>query len=179
MNCQGIARIIDSGSFGAISAADRRDAEAHAQGCRLCAPQWIIHSRLAASPVPAVPPQLSTRCLALAAPTRQAPASHRAPRTMVVVISLVTLAAAASMLGVSLSGKLAPQRESMATFTELPASSTSQASGDPAGASGQPSPAVTQAPPTSNTQRDFPLFPRPSPTLRGPAGCWCPAANGA
>jgi hypothetical protein len=154
MNCEGIARIVDSGRFGALNAVDRRDAEAHAQQCRQCAPLWIMHARLAASPVPDMPPELSKRCLALITAAGQVPASHRAPRLVIVVTSLVALAAAASMLGVSLSSKLTPHHDAALTSFTVPG-----ASGNPSAAAGQAFPAAMQAQAASSIQRGIPLFP--------------------
>ncbi|MEO8315766.1 MAG: hypothetical protein ABI645_13355 [Pseudomonadota bacterium] len=157
MNCQGVAHLIDSGNFSAIDAADRHDAEAHAQQCRHCAPLWFTHSRLAVSPVHAMPPDLSRRCLALVTAAGKIPAPHRAPRLVVVITSLVGLAAAASMLGVGLSSKLAPQHELVTGFAVPPVSTMPRAGGDPSAAPEQQMPAATQA--ASITQQGIPVFP--------------------
>jgi hypothetical protein len=160
MNCQDIARLIDGGSFVAINATDHQDAEAHAQHCRRCALLWITHSRLAVSPVPAMPPDLSRRCLALVAAAGKVPAPRREPRMVIVVTSLVALAAAASMLGVGLSSKLAPHHdEPLTTFIAPEGSPMPVVSGDPSSAAGQALPVATPAPAASNAQRDIPLFP--------------------
>jgi hypothetical protein len=162
MNCQDIARLIDGGSFGAINATVRQDAEAHAQQCRRCKLLWITHSRLAVSPVPAMPPDLSRQCLALVTAAGKLPASHRAPRMGIVVTSLVALAAAASMLGVSLSSKLASQHdEPLTSFAAPPVSSIPAANSDPSVAAEQTLPTATQSQVASNTQWDIPLFPPP------------------
>jgi hypothetical protein len=160
MNCQDVARLIDRGSFGAINATDRQGAEAHAQQCRRCALLWISHSRLAVSPVPAMPPELSRRCLALVTAARKVPVSRRAPRLSIVASGLVALAAAASMLGVGLSSKLAPNHdEALTTFIAPPASLMPVASGVPSSAAAQALPVATQAQVASNAQREIPLFP--------------------
>jgi hypothetical protein len=160
MNCQGVARIVDTGRFDSLNATDLQDAEAHAHQCRHCAPLWIMHSRLAASHVPGMPSDLSRHCLALVTAAGKVPASHRAPRLVIVVTSLVALAAAASMLGVNLSDKLAPHHdESLTSVTMPPVSSMPAASGDPSADAGQAMPAATQAQAASSTQQGIPLFP--------------------
>jgi hypothetical protein len=159
MNCQDITRLIDGGSFGAINAADRQDAEAHARQCRRCTLLWITHSRLAVSPVPAMPPDLSRHCLALVTAAGKLPASRRAPRMVLVVTSMVALAAAASMLGVGLSSKLAPSFDAPLAGIPVPlVSATPGTSGAPDAASGE-LPAATQRQAASNAQRDIPVFP--------------------
>ena len=161
MNCHDIARIIDSGEFSAVADSVRRDAEEHALSCRHCARLWMPHSRLAVAPVPEMPPDLSRHCEALVAAAAKGSASHRAPRMVLVVTSLVALAAAASMLGVGLSGKLAPHQDAPPPgFTVQPASVPGE-SGGPSGAAGQALPTVTQAQAASNTSGDLPLFPPP------------------
>jgi hypothetical protein len=109
MNCQDIARLIDSGKFSALSASDKRDADAHAQGCSHCAPLWIMHSSVAGTRPPAMPAELSVRCLTLAAAGRQASSPRRVSRVMMVVGGLVVLAAAASMLMVNVANAPSPQ----------------------------------------------------------------------
>jgi hypothetical protein len=162
MNCHNIARIIDSGEFSAVSDSDRRDAEEHALSCRHCARLWIPHSRLAVSPVPEMPPDLARHCQALVAAAAKGSVSHRAPRMVIVVTSLIALAAAASMLGVGLSSRLAPHQDApLPSFSVPPVSPVPGESGGPSGAAGQALPTVTQAQAASSTSGDLPLFPPP------------------
>ncbi len=97
MNCQDISRLIDSGSFSALPETQRREGEAHARGCRHCAPLWFAHAPLATMHIPPMPAEFAVRCLTLAA-ARTAAQPRASRRTIVVVGSLIVLAAAASML---------------------------------------------------------------------------------
>lgn len=109
MNCQDIAPVIDRRRFGALTDAERRDAEAHARSCAHCLPLWFAHAHVVAMPIPSMPPELARRWRKQAA---AAPAAVQgaAPRRQIVVIAgLVALAAAAGMLLVKTADAPAPQ----------------------------------------------------------------------
>jgi hypothetical protein len=97
MNCQDVARIVDTGSFSQLSDPHRRDAEAHARSCPHCAPAWAAHARLAGLQIPPLPAELVTRVRTLAA----LPPSVRGGygvRRLTLVGGFAALAAAAGLL---------------------------------------------------------------------------------
>jgi hypothetical protein len=119
MNCQDITRLIDSGKFSAITANDKRDAEAHAKTCSHCAPLWIMHASLSSTTRPPMPAELSVRCLTLAAAGKQASSSRRVSRVTAVIAGLVVLAAAASMLATGLFDTSRPPEMSRASEPKI------------------------------------------------------------
>jgi hypothetical protein len=98
MNCQDIARIIDTQRFSSLTANEKQAAEQHARCCCECAPRWAAHAQLAEQPIPPMPADFAMRCrtLAAAAPVRVT-ASARG-RRLALVGSFVIVAAAAGML---------------------------------------------------------------------------------
>jgi hypothetical protein len=103
MNCQDIARIVDTGGFGGLSEAERDAAEAHALSCRSCAPAWGVHSRLARLRIAPMPAELAVRCRTMAALPARAQ-DRPSLRRLTVVGGLVALAAAAGILAIRIAG---------------------------------------------------------------------------
>jgi hypothetical protein len=129
MNCQDITRIVDARSLDTLTDIERRDAETHARACPHCAPLWFAHSRLAAARIPAMPPELSVRCLTLAARAHTSAPRHASRRIMVVVGSVIVLAAAAAMLTTKLINP--PASQSQDSANAAPQSSTPPATPQP------------------------------------------------
>lgn len=162
MNCQDVARLIDSGNCSALTHEALREAEDHASSCRKCAPLWLAHKHIEALAIPQVPPDLLTRCLALADGGELAYRSGRNRRVTIVVGCVIALAAAAAMLvknildvpstqegeaaGVALSGA---GEEAVAPPAEDPVDTI------------QPAAPATAPQAATTTQGDIPLFPPP------------------
>lgn len=107
MNCEDISRIADTGSFGALTEAERREAAAHALTCRRCAVVWSAHLQLAALVTPPMPEEVPLRLQALAGLPAQS--QRRYPlRRLTVIGGLVALAAAAGVLTWRLDGSTSP-----------------------------------------------------------------------
>jgi hypothetical protein len=116
MNCQDISRIADSGRINALDDKERRAADEHVLACRSCAAVWGVQARLAMLPVPSMPAELRLRCRAsamLPAQTRTA----RGTRRLVLIGSVLGLAAAAGILLMSMQGTDAPAPASIAAAT--------------------------------------------------------------
>jgi hypothetical protein len=94
MNCQDIARIVDTGSIRIRGQEEYGAAELHARSCRDCAAIWGVQSRLVRVHVPATPPMVATRFQRLASLPHQ-PVRGHSQRRLMVIGSLVALAAAA------------------------------------------------------------------------------------
>ncbi len=108
MNCQDIARLADTGSFQRLSAAEQRQAAAHARTCRHCAPTWGAHEGLAELRVPPMPAEFANRVRTLAAlPARQPGGTTL--RRFTLIAGLAALAAAAALLTINLFVTRAPQ----------------------------------------------------------------------
>jgi hypothetical protein len=171
MNCQDITRLIDAGNFGALTDVERHDAELHAHGCRHCTPLWIPHSRLAMQRIPAMPPELSVRCLTLAARTPVQTPRHASRRIMVVVGSLVVLAAAATMLVGKLinSSTSARQESANAAAPIAPAAPAQPQDAQVTATQSVPDPAASpeaEASPRPAASTKLPLLPAPLAAMR-------------
>jgi Ca2+-binding EF-hand superfamily protein len=103
MNCQDIGRILDSGKFGALSASERRDAEAHAHTCRHCAPRWGVHSRMAGMSIAPMPKEFAQHVQSLVAARARSNVIRFVPRTLIIASGFVVLAAAAAVATVKYS----------------------------------------------------------------------------
>lgn len=139
MNCQDIFRTLESRNVNALTAAERRACEAHATSCPRCGGEWIAYARLAAVPVPPMPPTLAARCEAVAAgipATGAKPGRGRRPRNRFLLIgALAALSAAAAMIEVVprvVAESRAPQRD--------------DAGAHPAGATAEGNPAAVASP---------------------------------
>jgi hypothetical protein len=122
MNCQDITRLVDSGKFSALTANEHRSAEVHAHACRHCAPMWMAHAHLAATRAPAMPQELSVRCLTLAAAgSRASTPLHASRRMTFVAAGVLALAAAASLLLMNLGDEPVQQRAEVLDDQPVPA----------------------------------------------------------
>jgi hypothetical protein len=101
MNCQDISRILDSRDVNALSTDERRAAEVHAASCPHCGPDWVVFTRLAATPDPPMPQQLAVRCEALAA-AHLGGSVRRPPSRTVMLGTILVVAAAAALVIVRL-----------------------------------------------------------------------------
>jgi hypothetical protein len=102
MNCQHISRTLDSRDVNALSATERSDCEAHAAVCPHCAPTWVVYTRLAAIPVPAMSADFVARCEKLVAAQGRVTNFRRRPGRVVLLGSILVLAAAAAMFSMHL-----------------------------------------------------------------------------
>jgi hypothetical protein len=119
MNCQDISRILDSRDVNALSTTERRACEAHAASCRHCGPEWVVYSRLAAIPAPAMPREVAVKCETLAAARPGAAGGFASGRTVLLGAILVATAAA-TMLGLSLRREAVPQVIAESVVPALP-----------------------------------------------------------
>ncbi|MEO8315450.1 MAG: hypothetical protein ABI645_11720 [Pseudomonadota bacterium] len=125
MNCQDIARIVDTGSIRNRSQTEYGAAELHARSCRDCAAIWGVQSRLVNVNVPATPPLVATRFQRLASlPDQSARGYSR--RRLVVIGSLVALAAAAGVWMWVRADSQAPQRATRVVAVAPKAAATPQ-----------------------------------------------------
>lgn len=104
MNCQDISRTLESENVNTLSAAEYQACEAHAASCPHCRPEWVVYTRLAAIPVPPMPPMLTARCEDLVAghpaAARQRTGGLRVRKRFLLIGALAALSAAAAMLEV-------------------------------------------------------------------------------
>jgi hypothetical protein len=158
MNCQDISRIVDTGSIGNLGEAARDAAEAHARSCRDCAAIWGVQSRLAAVRVPGTPPQIAAGLRVLAAlPDRTA--HGRFPRRLVLIGSLVAVAAAAALLTVRTAdvpvAEAVQAAAAVTTATELKAAAAEPVAA-PASIPATPARVISRQP-----EKPVPLLPPP------------------
>lgn len=102
MNCQEIARVLDSRDVNGLSAVERDACDAHAMSCPRCAPTWVVYTRLAAIPVPPMSPEFVARCEALAMTPGRVTPLRRASSRGVLIGTILVVAAAAAMLSMRL-----------------------------------------------------------------------------
>lgn len=108
MNCEDISRIVDSGSFAALTEAERHDGEKHSRSCRRCLPLWFAHAHLAEVPIPDLPIELAMRWQEMKAVNAYVPVRSGSRRRFFVVGGLVAMAAAAAVLIVNVANAPAP-----------------------------------------------------------------------
>lgn len=98
MNCQEVIAILDDANMGRLDAAQRRQAEAHVAVCADCARAWHAHASLATLPDKALTTEFANRCRAAVVASGARATRTRFGGRMVIVGSLVALAAAALVL---------------------------------------------------------------------------------
>lgn len=163
MNCQDIARIVDTGSVARLTEAERDAAAAHAFTCRHCAPVWAAHARLAELRIPPMPAELALRCGTLAAmPDRTGGGTER--RRLIVVGAVVALAAAAAILMWYQAGRHSPA-PTTATIAAVPVAESASA----IERTTRPSPPEVRAPATVPEPVEEDAFSRPLPLVPHPA----------
>jgi glutathione S-transferase len=95
------------------------DAQSHLAGCRHCAANLAIHSRMASMAVPAMPPALASRCRARVNRRLAFADGRLRPHRYILFGTVLALAAAAAMLAWQMgrSGRDAPIRPPGAVAT--------------------------------------------------------------
>lgn len=134
MNCQDISLALDDRDIGALNEAQRREFDAHLASCPDCAQDWRIHQRMMATPTPPMPAGLVAQVRTLAAARHGFRNGRRAPNRLVLLGTVLMVAAAAAVLVMQLLG--------------TPARPVTTVASQPAPASGTAAPAPADATPT-------------------------------
>ncbi len=100
MNCQDITKILDERDISRLPDVERAVVEAHLSSCPACAAEWRVQQRLATGFAPPAPAGLTDRARALVAAGSGAAVHAQRARSRVILIStIVAVAAAAAWLG--------------------------------------------------------------------------------
>lgn len=120
MNCQDISHALDDRDIGALSAAQRREFDAHLAACPDCAQDWELHQRMMAVATPEMPAALPAQVRLMVA-ARHVSGGRRGSNRFVLLGVVLAVAAAAAMLAVSLTRAPSPPVAEEASPAPAPA----------------------------------------------------------